>query len=265
MYPCTSVPRPSVQPHFAIVLKMGAHTFMTYNAWVAKSLEPKRCQDQKPWAIVLLTRVHANVVARLGIDASYVSQGVANRVRLCKGKNGDLWSLFFSIMAFRTAEIEFAKVSSHLEDVGAQAVEDSIAHICDVIGNELADEAAELTAKLLRPQQTKCKASSVAEAEAFLVCIRIGLAQARLWEASEDALIFEAHESFEAEATSTEIELMKAARNLADSGHELIVDTWGEFVGNRCARCNIFKAKEYFETWCTGPRCEPRTPSLTSC
>ena len=41
-------------------------------------------------AIILITRVHSNVVARLGIDASYVTNGAYNRTRLEKGANGDL-------------------------------------------------------------------------------------------------------------------------------------------------------------------------------
>ena len=41
-------------------------------------------------AIVLLTRIHANSVARLGIDASYVTNGICNRRKLSVGANGDL-------------------------------------------------------------------------------------------------------------------------------------------------------------------------------
>ena len=129
-------------------------------------------------SIVLLTRVSANVIARLGIDASYVTRGVHNRNKLCRGKNGDLWSLLFAVLEFRTAEIEFAKVTSHLEDVGVLAVEENFGLICDIVGNALADEAAELTAKLLRPPPAKCKQVSAQDTEAFLVCIRIGLTQA---------------------------------------------------------------------------------------
>ena len=50
----------------------------------------------------------------------------------------------------RTAETNFYKVASHLEEVGTQAVEEKFAHICDIIGNALADEAAELAAKLTK-------------------------------------------------------------------------------------------------------------------
>ena len=46
-------------------------------------------------AIVLMTRLNSNAVARLGIDAAYVTLGAGNRLKLVKGKNGDLWELFF--------------------------------------------------------------------------------------------------------------------------------------------------------------------------
>ena len=42
-------------------------------------------------AIILISRVHWNVCARLGVDASYVTDGAFNRLRLEKGANGDLW------------------------------------------------------------------------------------------------------------------------------------------------------------------------------
>ena len=50
------------------------------------------------WAvIVMLTRLNSNAVARLGIDAAYVTQGVGNRLKLVNGKNGDLCELRFII------------------------------------------------------------------------------------------------------------------------------------------------------------------------
>ena len=42
-------------------------------------------------ATILLSRVHLNSVARIGIDAAYVVDGVAKRSRFEKGKNGDIW------------------------------------------------------------------------------------------------------------------------------------------------------------------------------
>ena len=41
-------------------------------------------------AIILISRVHENVCARLAVDASYVTEGAFNRMRLEKGSNGDL-------------------------------------------------------------------------------------------------------------------------------------------------------------------------------
>ena len=152
-------------------------------------------------AIVLLTRVNANAVARVGIDAAYVVNGVQNRHKLVKGRNGDLWGLFFAILDLRIAESCFAKVASHIEDVGARAVETDFATICDVIGNALADEAADLAAKLMRPTPAKCKKIESEQSEAFLVCVRIRMVQARLWERTENAMTYELPEEAEQEAT----------------------------------------------------------------
>ena len=62
-------------------------------------------------ATIVLSRTHPNAVARIGIDASYVVDGIAKRGRLEKGKNGDIWSLFFAILEMRTAEIGINKVT----------------------------------------------------------------------------------------------------------------------------------------------------------
>ena len=126
--------------------------------------------------------MHANAVARFGIDASYVTSGTNNKIRLVRGKNGDLWGLFFALLEMRRAELGIAKVASHIEDVGALAIEQDFAAICDIIGNALADEAAELTAKLLQPRTPETKRAELWDKETFLICIRIGFVQARLWE-----------------------------------------------------------------------------------
>ena len=137
------------QPHF--------HNFQIIGGQVPGEQTVPRAET---WAaIVLLTRVHFNAVARLGIDAAYVTLGSGNRHKLCKGKNGDLWGLFFTILDLRTAEVGISKVTSHLEDVGTLAVEQDYATICDIVGNALADEAAELTAKLLKPNKSAIEES----------------------------------------------------------------------------------------------------------
>ena len=60
----------------------------------------------------------------------------------------------FCDLGLRLGEINAHKVASHFEPYGLQAVAWGYAKLVDVIGNALADEAAELAASLLRPDQT---------------------------------------------------------------------------------------------------------------
>ena len=130
----------------------------------------------------MITRVHANVCARLGVDASYVTEGAHNRARLEKGANGDRWGLFFAVLDLRSGEIDLHKVSSHIEGVGQRAVTGGFAELIDIIGNCLADEVAELAVKLLRPPVADITEAKRIDDMAFLICIRLGLIQARKWE-----------------------------------------------------------------------------------
>ena len=57
------------------------------------------------------------------------------------------------MLHLRIGEVDLHKVSSHIEEVGVHAVVDGFAELVDIIGNALADEAAELAVKLLRPSQ----------------------------------------------------------------------------------------------------------------
>ena len=77
----------------------------------------------------MLIRTHYNAVAIYGIDAAYVVNGISKRNRLVKGRNGDIWSLFFALLDLRTADIGFAKVISHLEDVALEAIQANFAYM----------------------------------------------------------------------------------------------------------------------------------------
>ena len=101
-----------------------------------------------------------------------------------------------------------------MEDAGTQAVEEDFAFICDIVGNALADEAAQLAAKLLRPSPAKCKEAELADTEAFLIAIRIGLTQARHWEQLEDAWVYEMPAAVESESAVAEVELIRRRRSL---------------------------------------------------
>ena len=130
-----------------------------------------------------------------------------------------------------------------MEEVGAQAVEEQFAHICDVIGNALADEAAELAAKLLRPTPSICKQAEVEDTEALLICIRLGLTQARHWESTEEAWIYEAPVPVEAVSCSTECEMVKVIEKIADQGHDVQSDFRGGMSGHMCTRCDLFRCQ----------------------
>ena len=58
-----------------------------------------------------------------GIDAPYVTERVAKQATLEKGKNGNIWMLFFALLRFRFANLGIAKVSSHIEGVAAEQFE----------------------------------------------------------------------------------------------------------------------------------------------
>ena len=86
--------------------------------------------------------------------------------------------MFFAILDSRTAEIGIEKVTSHLEEIAFEALEADLAFICDVIGNALADEAANLAVQKLRPLPAECKEIELLHKTAFLICIRLAFTQA---------------------------------------------------------------------------------------
>ena len=127
----------------------------------------------------------------MAIDAAYVVLGAFNEERLAKGKNRDLWALFFALLELRTADVGINKVSSHMEELGVEAVSSGAALLTYIIGNSLADEAASLAARTLRPEAAEIAAALDTEKMAFEICIRIGLVQARIWEVNKDAVMYE--------------------------------------------------------------------------
>ena len=131
-------------------------------------------------------------------------------------------------------------------------MEEKFAHICDIIGNALADEAAELAAKLLRPTTSVCKQAEIEDTEAFLICIRLGLTQARHWAATEEAWIYEAPVPAEVVSCSTEGEMVKVMEKMAAKGHEVIPNFRGGLSGHRCTRCDLFRCQASFAYWSEG-------------
>jgi len=209
-------------------------------------------------ATVLLLRTHYNAVARYAIDASYVTNGISKRTRLEKGRNGDIWTLFFALLGFRTAELGIAKVTSHLEEVALEAVQADIASICDIIGNALADEAASLAAQRLRPTAAECKEADLTHRLAFDICIRLAFTQARVWELTDDVRIYEAPpESVEAD-TSLESVTESIKEQLSAQGHDLVLAQRGDEAGHTCTRCGDFHNRANLNKWLTAAACRPK-------
>ena len=211
-------------------------------------------------ATILLSRIHPNAVARIGIDAAYVVDGISKRSKLEKGKNGDLWSLFFAILDMRTAQIGIAKVTSHLEEIAFEAIEAQAAEICDIIGNAFADEAASIVAKMLRPTLAEIDEAKVISKTAFFICIRLAFTQARVWHLTNDSRRFEAPPEIEEADLSIGSVFQMTADEFAAKGHELIEATQGKLSGHWCQNCNTFHARKKINRWLTGNPCK-RTAS----
>ena len=113
-----------------------------------------------------------------------------------KGKKGEIWVLFFSLLDLRKAQLGIAKVTSHLEEVAIEAVNADVARICDILGNAFVDEVAGLAATRLRPSPVECKNAESIHKTAFLICLRLAFTQARVWELTNDSLIYEAPPEF---------------------------------------------------------------------
>ena len=120
--------------------------------------------------------------------------------------------MFVTILDMRKASLGIAKVTSHLEEIGEQAVDKGATFVCDIIGNALADEAASIAAKWLRPTSVECREAKRVEATAFLICIRLAFTQARVWELTEEARRYQAPPEIECE----EIDLLNVFQNTAD-------------------------------------------------
>ena len=172
-------------------------------------------------AIILMTRVHNNVCARLGTDAAYVTEGARNRAILERGADGDLLGLFFQRLDLRQNDLQIQKVASHLERAGLHAVMGGYAELVDIIGNALADEAAERAVALLRPKQKAINAAKQTDQLANAICTRIGFIQARLCDLFGNAHIHEAPRCKEEEPLTDKAVIDKMVEDMRATGHVL--------------------------------------------
>ena len=97
----------------------------------------------------------------LGIDASYVTKAVSNRVKLERSYNGDLWSILFTIIDSRSATTNIFEIDSHLDEKGPVAIQEKMIKLSELVGNTLADEVAGAVAAHIKPGPTFARGQSL--------------------------------------------------------------------------------------------------------
>ena len=149
----------------------------------------------------------------------------------------------FAILDLRVAEIGGAQITSHLEEIALEAIEAEAAFICDIIGSALADESAAIAAKWLRPEATVCTQAKEIYNTAFLICIRLAFVQARIWELTNDAPIYETPPDHSEVDLTIGSNFQRATDELTASKHQLEAATQGKESGHRCTRCKQLRRK----------------------
>ncbi len=212
-------------------------------------------------ATVLLSRVNANAVVRIGIDASYVVNGMSKRARPEKGKHGDIWCLFLALLDYRIAEIGIAKVRSHIEAFGPEAVLNQWASVCEIIGNALGDEAAEQAAKTFQPPKQTWLDREALDKETFVICIRLALTQARVWELTNDSFLYECPPELVEQETDFGNHLPGLREEFAANGHLLEAAFRRRVEGHTCLRCHRWENKAKFNDWLNTSVCRATPPA----
>ena len=95
------------------------------------------------------------------------------------------------------------------------------AELVDIIGNALADEAAELAVALIRPEQKGSTKAKQTDQLAKAICTRIGFIQARLWDLFGSAPIHEAPSCKDEEPMTDKAAIDKMVEDMRAKGHVL--------------------------------------------
>ena len=80
----------------------------------------------------------------------------------------------------RSAPSEFAKLPSHSEDIGPNAITQGLINPYDMVGNMLADTTCDLAAARLRPTPLVADSAKEQEDTAYNISNRIGFVRARM-------------------------------------------------------------------------------------
>ncbi len=201
------------------------------------------------WAASLLLD-HAPIDGdfRIVLDAAYVANGLGRRGDLVRGPNGDLWAILLQLVDERKGETLVSKVKSHVvrNDVeGLAAGRHDREH---VLGNELADAAAETGEVLFaNGAEDDSRTRKAVEAKACRVALRLARIQCRVWEVMAGAKIFEPPETqpIDVRREDKAYVVNDVLRGIAAKGHRL-ERCRGGFACSRCGVQKSWACKEYW-------------------
>ncbi len=212
------------------------------------------------WGAALLANAApADGPFEITLDAAYVTNGLSRRGDRFRGANGDLWTILARIIDDRAGETSISKVKSHVLEEQLEQVANRQHCWRHVVGNELADASAD-TGPALFSQDVGAasrRARHIEDKAATIAC-RLARIQARIWEFSRGAAVYEPPTP--AALDPTEKEPDHAARDIISTinskGHHL--EGWNS--GFRCVRCGVkrgWRNKGYFTT----TKCKPNLPA----
>ena len=169
------------------------------------------------------------------------------------GPNGDLWSVLFTLLDRREHETRFFKIRSHQEDETVRQIIAQGISEASIIGNALADQAAEVAEAKIQTDVTQSNAANANETTAYLVALRLAVIQKRIWDCETGARTHDMpKEIVHAQIGEAEV-LDTIARSIAKNGHRL----QKAGTGMACEHCGVRRGVNRNEYW-VQTKCRPR-------
>ncbi len=186
------------------------------------------------------------------LDAAYVAKGLGSRGDLLRSPNGDLWSMLYNVIDGRNGPVAVSTVKSHVIDEDVPGIVLGKHRQDHVVGNELADAAAEAGASLFKgEEQAASRRIGFVVDQACRIATRIARIQVRIWRARNGADIYElpAMPTFNEELEDPSKVARDIFLEIARKGHRVSRANGGL----RCGRCGVFRGWKSREYWTTTP------------
>ena len=182
----------------------------------------------------------------IGIDATYVTEGIHRRTQLLIGTNGDLWHILQTLIEQRHGDTTVVKIKSHLEDKGAEQLAGGYYVFAHIAGNALADAAAEQSAQMALPTEAELLTVSRAARLGYVVVRRLAIIQAADWRSREGKALYAAP-SVPAPVTVDQwLHNTLAFSTFVARGHYLMPHGCGWL---RCDQCGKRRRANRFQYW----------------